>query len=98
MAVMAWGFRLNQFDGPGFDPGRVARANWPAAMSLLVAGVVVLIPLIALLAVGIAVGMLCYLVLSVVAGVMNVVSGVFGPRGGGRGRDSDGRENVRVIR
>lgn len=101
MAVMSWRHRFSQFSGPGFDPRQVAQANWAAGVSFLIALAFVLIPLLVVLLAGLGIGMLCYILLSAVNAVLNLLQAPMrtsDTSAQGSRRDAEGRRNVRVIR
>lgn len=77
--------------------------SWPMNIALLAAGVVVILPLLALLLAAITVGVLAFVLVSLIAKAQHGLARLFGAgsrvrvpgKTGGPGKD--GRENVRVV-
>ncbi|MEQ9459912.1 MAG: hypothetical protein RIG82_03005 [Phycisphaeraceae bacterium] len=102
MAEMPWGFRYQNLSTPTNPWGRAARANWAFSVSILLAALVVVLPLIALFLTAVLVGMVAYIVLSLLAALLAGINSLLQAIGIIPNQplppDDHGRENVRIIR
>ncbi len=97
---MSWQVRFEEevrrrHPGAGMWYTRVSRQpSWVTKTALVAALIVVVVPIIALTIAAVIIGLLCLLVLSLVASVWRFVTSPFS---GTRASKDDGRRNVTII-